>query len=55
MATSGLRVLPSRTERAIVMARVVLAASSLFAVWLDPNEPARYGISTYTLHSVYAV
>ena len=47
--------LPSRTERTIVMARVVLAASSLFAVWLDPNEPARYVIPTYTLHSIYAV
>ena len=55
MATSGLRVLPSRNERAIVMARMVLAASSLFAVWLDPNEPARYVIPTYTLHSIYAV
>lgn len=55
MATSGLRVLPSRTERTIVLARVVLAASSLFAVWLDPNEGARYVIPTYTLHWVYAV
>ena len=55
MATAGLRVLPSRTERTIVLARVVLAASSLFAVWLDPNEPARYVIPTYTLHSIYAV
>jgi signal transduction histidine kinase len=55
MATSRLRVLPSRTERTIVLARVVLAASSLFAVWVDPNEPARYVIPTYTLHSIYAV
>src|ERR1700681_3034199 len=55
MAISGLRGLPSRTERTIVVARVVLAASSLFAVWLDPNEPARYVIPTYTLHSIYAV
>jgi len=54
MATSRLRVLPSRTERTIVVARVVLAASSLFAVWVDPNEPARYVIPTYTLHFIYA-
>jgi hypothetical protein len=37
----GLRVLPSRTERTIILARIALAASSLFAVWLDPNEPAQ--------------
>ena len=55
MATNGLRVLPSRNERTIVIARVVLAASSLFAAWLDPSEPARYVIPTYTLHSIYAV
>jgi signal transduction histidine kinase len=55
MATSGLRVLPSRTERTIVLARVVLAVSSLFAVWLDPSEGAQYVIPTYTLHSLYAV
>src|SRR3990167_2895783 len=55
MAPSGLRVLPSRTERTIATARVVLAASSLFAVWLDPNEPAQYVVPTYTLHSLYAV
>jgi signal transduction histidine kinase len=54
MATSGLRVLPSRTERTIVVARLVLAASSLFAVWLNPNEPTRYLIPTYTLHWIYA-
>lgn len=55
MATTALRVLPSRTERTIVVFRVVLAVSSLFAVWLDPSEPRRYVVPTYTLHSVYAV
>jgi signal transduction histidine kinase len=55
MATSGLRVLPSRTERTIVIARVVLAASSLFAVWIDPNTASRYVVPTYTLHLLYAV
>jgi signal transduction histidine kinase len=55
MATSSPRVLPNRTERAIVVARVVLATSSLLAVWLDADEPVRYVVPTYTLHSIYAV
>jgi signal transduction histidine kinase len=55
MATSGLRVLPSRTERTIVIIRVALAISSLFAAWLDPNEPGRYVVPTFTLHWIYAV
>src|SRR5216684_2013063 len=45
----------SRTERTIAISRVVLAATSLFAVWLDPAEPARYVTPTYTLHAVYVV
>jgi signal transduction histidine kinase len=55
MTTTGLRVLPSPTERTIVVFRVVLAVSSLFAVWLDRTEPARYVVPTYTLHSLYVV
>jgi signal transduction histidine kinase len=55
MATTGLRLLPGRTERTIVLFRVVLAVSSLFAVWLDPNEPEQYVFPTYTLHSIYTV
>ena len=55
MATTGLRVVPSRTERTIVIARVVLAASSLFAVWLDPTRRERYVVPAYTLHSIYVV
>jgi signal transduction histidine kinase len=35
------------------MARVVLATSSLFAVWMDPNEPGRFVVPTYTLHALY--
>src|SRR5580700_9923925 len=42
-----------RSERTIALARVVLAGSSLFAVWLDPAEPARIVEITYTLHLVY--
>jgi signal transduction histidine kinase len=33
----------------------VLAASSLFAVWMDPNEPQRFIVPTSTLHSIYLV
>src|SRR5262245_1336563 len=32
----------SRSERLIAAGRVVLAASCLLAVWLDPSQPARY-------------
>jgi len=55
MATAGLRVVPSRTEQTIVTARVVLAASSLFAVWLDPPGRDRYVIPAYSLHSIYVI
>ena len=55
MTATGFRALPSRTERTIVTARVVLAASSLFAVWLDPPGRNGYVIPAYTLHSVYVV
>src|SRR5947207_1264323 len=45
----------SRThaERTIASGRVVLAASSLFAIWMDPSEPARFAATTYALHWVY--
>lgn len=46
---------PSQTERTIAAARVVLAASGLFAVWLDPAEPVRFVEATYTLHSAYVL
>jgi hypothetical protein len=42
-----------QTERTIALARIVLAAASLFAVWLDPAEPTRYVQLTYALHSFY--
>src|SRR5262245_30324126 len=44
-----------QTERTIAFARIVLAAASLFAVWLDPAEPTRFVQLTYTLHSIYLV
>jgi signal transduction histidine kinase len=40
-------------ERVIAAARVVLASASLFAVWMDPAEPARYADTVYLLHLVY--
>ena len=43
----------NQTERVIGVARVALAASGLFAVWLDPSEPARFTALTYGLHAVY--
>ena len=43
----------ARVERVIACARVGIAASSWFAVWLDPAEPARQADFTYTLHGLY--
>src|SRR5437867_2249729 len=40
-------------ERPIAAARVLLAVASLFAIWLDPAEPARYVTATYSLLIVY--
>jgi len=43
----------ARVERVIASVRVAIVASSLFAVWLDPSEPARFAGFTYTLHALY--
>ena len=43
----------ARAERVIALTRVSLAAFSIFAIWLDPAEPARYYHVTYVLHSTY--
>jgi hypothetical protein len=45
----------SRAERLIAGGRVILAASSLFAVWLDPTEPANYARTAYALLASYVV
>lgn len=55
MAASASRFLPSHTERAIAVARIILGGSGLFAVWLDPAEPARFVAATYALHGAYVV
>jgi hypothetical protein len=45
----------SRAERLIAGGRVVLAASSLFAVWLDPTEPAKFASIAYSLLVAYLI
>jgi hypothetical protein len=37
----------------VAASRVILAGTSLFAIWLDAAEPARFATFTYTLHSGY--
>ena len=43
----------ARVERAIASVRVALASASLFAVWMDPAQPARNVGTTYTLHAIF--
>ena len=43
----------SRPERLIASGRVVLAASSLVAVWLDPSEPVNQAPIAYALLAAY--
>ena len=45
----------SRAERLIAGGRVALAVSSLFAIWLDPSEPAKYARIAYSLLVFYVV
>jgi signal transduction histidine kinase len=42
-----------RGERLIAAGRIVLGASSLFAIWFDPNEPANYAGVAYGLLVAY--
>ncbi|HEX6203291.1 MAG TPA: hypothetical protein VF100_09830, partial [Thermoanaerobaculia bacterium] len=44
-----------RADRLIAAGRVILAASSLFAVWLDPSEPANQAPVAYGLLIAYLV
>ena len=43
----------SRAERFIATGRVVLATASLFGVWLDPTEPAKFARVGYSLLVAY--
>jgi signal transduction histidine kinase len=45
----------SRAERLIAAGRVVLATCSLFAVWLDPTEPAKFASVAYSLLASYVL
>ena len=45
----------SRPERLIASARVVLAVSSLLAVWLDPSEPARHAAAVHAILAGYVI
>ena len=44
-----------RVERVISLARVLVSAIALLAIWLDPPEPARYASITYALAGAYVV
>lgn len=43
----------AHVERVIAAVRLIIAAaSSLFAIWLDPAEPARNVAIPYMLHAL---
>jgi signal transduction histidine kinase len=46
-------VLKHRSGRVIALARSVLAATFLFAMWMDPLEPARNAAATYSVLAFY--
>jgi hypothetical protein len=43
----------SRAERVIATGRVMLAAFSLLAIWLDPSGPSQYAQVAYGLLAAY--
>ncbi|HVE70391.1 MAG TPA: histidine kinase [Thermoanaerobaculia bacterium] len=45
----------SRAERLIALGRLVLAAASYAAIYLDPLEPSRYAVLTYSLLAAYSL
>ncbi|MGE0826989.1 MAG: hypothetical protein AB7G75_01265 [Candidatus Binatia bacterium] len=45
----------ARVEQLLVLGRVILATFSLFAVWLDPTEPAKHVQVTYVVLGGYAI
>jgi signal transduction histidine kinase len=44
-----------RAELTIVWARIALAGSTLFALWLDQTEPVQFRALTYVLHWLYVL
>jgi signal transduction histidine kinase len=53
MAEVPTRFSRARAERTIAATRVGIAAFSLYAIWLDPAEPARFTQVAYFLHIGY--
>src|SRR5215217_5066645 len=43
----------TRADRTIALGRMALAGAALFAIWLDPAQPARHEELTYTLLTGY--
>jgi signal transduction histidine kinase len=48
-------VLKHRSGRVIALARAALAAVFLFAIWIDPSQPATAALETYTVLATYAL
>ena len=48
-------VLKHRSGRVIALARAVLAAVFLFAIWVDPAQPAQAVATTYTVLVFYVI
>lgn len=48
-------VLKHRSGRVIALARAVLAAVFLFAIWVDPSQPAQAVATTYAVLAIYVV
>jgi signal transduction histidine kinase len=46
-------VLKHRSGRVIALARAVLAAVFLFAIWIDPRQPATAAVETYAVLATY--
>jgi signal transduction histidine kinase len=44
-----------RVEKALAIARVILAVASGLAIWIDPTEPSRYYVFTYTVLGGYTL
>ena len=48
-------VLKHRSGRVIALARAVLAAVFLFAIWIDPSQPAQAVAVTYGVLVLYVI
>lgn len=48
-------VLKHRSGRVVALARAVLAATFLFAIWVDPTQPTHDIVLTYSILVIYAV